>query len=148
MFGTRAVKRGGKEEGKGGWKKKPPKSVLFSTVNYNPAFLISFPSTMLFIHFQNKQGAQRANSLGEQTVLFSQSLPVKRLIKHIYADGNYGMVAFGKLPHPKGWHKADPEALRPSENRWVLVRLSYWLRLKILFFFCKGSVFQTQNLWG
>lgn len=51
------MKRGGKEEGEGKEKKKAPKSVLFSTVNYNPAFLISFPSTMLFIHFQNKQGA-------------------------------------------------------------------------------------------
>lgn len=50
--------------------KKAPKSVLLSTVNYNSAFLISVPSTMLFIPFQSKQGAQRPNSLGEQAVLF------------------------------------------------------------------------------
>lgn len=53
----------------------------------------------------------------------------------------------GKLLQLKGGHKANPEALRSSENWWILVQLSYWVRLKYFFFFCKGPDFQTQNLW-
>lgn len=54
------------------------------------------------------------NSSGEQTVLFSQSLPVKSLIKHIYADGKQSMMAFGKLLHPKGYTRLilNSEVLR------------------------------------
>lgn len=44
---------------------------------------------MLFIHIQSKYRSRRLNNLGEQTVLFAQSSPVRAVIKHIYPDGEY-----------------------------------------------------------
>lgn len=52
-----------------------------SPVNYNPAFLISFPHTMLFIGVQAKHGPTAIATRKNKPSSFAQSRAVKNMIK-------------------------------------------------------------------
>lgn len=56
-----------------------------SPVNYNPAFLISFPRTMLFIGVQAKHEASAFAAHENKPSFFAQSWAVKNMIKCIHS---------------------------------------------------------------